>query len=66
MIVCEAPSRLLCGTAAPRETTAKDEIIGRVQISHDDGEEQLQAVLVVELQEQQSTGRSTSVLADSL
>lgn len=63
MIVCEAPSRLLCGTSAPREATAKDEIIGRVQISHDDGEE---AVCVVELQEQQSAGRSTSVLADSL
>lgn len=41
MIVCEAPSRLLCGTSPPREATAKYEIIGRVQISHDDGKEQL-------------------------
>lgn len=65
MIVCEARSRLLCSTSAPREATAKREIIGRPQISHDDGKEQLPAAYVVQLQEQQSSGRSTSVLADS-
>lgn len=51
MIVCEAPSRLLCGASPPREATVKHEIIDRAQISHDDGKEQLQAIYVVQLQE---------------
>lgn len=41
MSVCKAPSRLLCGTSPPREVTVTQEMIGRAQISHDDGREQL-------------------------
>lgn len=48
MIVCEARSRPLCSASAPREATAKREIIGRPQISHDDGKEQLPAAYVVQ------------------
>lgn len=58
MIVCEVSSWLLCGTSPPREATVKHEIMGRVQISHDDGKEQLQTLYVVQLQEQQHTRRS--------
>lgn len=65
MIVCKAPSRLFCGTSTPYVATAKHEIMGRVQISHDDGKEQLWAVYAVQLQEQQHAGRSASVLADA-
>lgn len=55
-------SRPLCGTSPLREATAMHEIIGRAQISHDDGEE----LCVAQLQEQQSAGRSTSPRAHSL
>lgn len=40
MIVCEAPRKLLCGTSPPHEATVKHRIMGKVQISHDDGKEQ--------------------------
>ena len=58
MIVYEAPSRLLCGASPPPEATVKHEIMGRVQISHDDGKEQLQALDGAQLWGQKHTGRS--------
>lgn len=66
MIVCEVSSRLFCGTSPPREATVKHETMGRVQISHDDGKEQLQALYVAQLQEQQCTGRSAMEMCPHL
>lgn len=41
-IVCEVPTWLLCGALPPREATVKREIIGRAEISHEDGKAQQQ------------------------
>lgn len=62
MIVRHPASRPLCGTSPLREATAMHEIIGRAQISHDDGKE----LCVAQLQDQQSAGRTTSPRAHSL